>query len=875
VASSADAKHGPARFWAVDLHVHTPASRDVDERTYGASDARQVVEAAIAAGLHAIAVTDHNTAAWCDAMAEAAKGTPLVVLPGVELSTAEGHLLAIWEQGTSAQFIEDVLVELKVLRANHGDLHKALPTGFAHTAKIVAHRGGLAIAAHADKEKGLLKIPVADHVNQTLLDPAISAVEIVDITEAERIQARLAGRRELAIIRSSDTTAPGASVHVLCGIGNRRTWIKASRPDLCGLRHALADPSLRVSLVAPPVPEHTVIESVIVTGGFLDGQRFEFSGDLNCLLGGTGAGKSLVIELVRFALDQQTDAGDFPQVRKEVDSRLKYALTSGSTVEVVLTRGHARCVVRRAYFEDGPTQPEFVGDVEQLIGLSGRIAITGFSQSEVIEYARTPVGRMALIDASLDLSEFELREMESAARLQDNGHLIDSLKSAIAKTRQRLEALPEVENRLEELSGLFDAETVKMQASWSTEKALFEALVNIPELKVTAATDGGDKFGGTVTVAGNRDLYLRAKNAFAELGEAIDAANAHLSQTLLVVNKELAAIRQEWLERYGQFDRELAETVSHIDIENKGLAALRTRLVELQTEKAKLDAQRTKLIEEYLPNLDKAMAYREKLISELLEARKARRRRRDERIKALNKLMGGIVRIKMLSENDDSDYLTDLSAVARGSRLRAPVLQQICENSTPVKLVRSFLTGDVDGVCAATGVESRYIETLFEHVTERGSVEDLLRLQTLDLHDGLSVEFRKHSTDGYVPIERLAHGQKCTAILIIALADGNDPLIIDQPEDALHAPWIEEYLVAKLRDLRGGRQYIFATRSPGLVVSADAEMIVTLTSDAKKGVVEATGSLERHDLNALTLYHLEGGPVPFKRRTVKLGSSMR
>jgi hypothetical protein len=147
-------------------------------------------------------------------------------------------------------------------------------------------------------------------------------------------------------------------------------------------------------------------------------------------------------------------------------------------------------------------------------------------------------------------------------------------------------------------------------------------------------------------------------------------------------------------------------------------------------------------------------------------------------------------------------------------------------------------------------------------------------VQTLDLHDGLSVEFRKHANDGYVPIERLAHGQKCTAILIIALADGTDPLIIDQPEDALHAPWIEEYLAAKLRDLRGGRQYIFATRSPGLVVSADTEMTITLTSDAKNGVVEATSSQERHDLNALTLYHLEGGPVPFKRRTVKLGSSM-
>lgn len=873
-ASSAGAKHGPARFWAVDLHVHTPASRDVDVHTYGASDARQIVDAAIAAGLHAIAVTDHNTAGWCDAMAEAARDMALVVLPGVELSTAEGHLLAIWEEGTPAQFIEDVLVELGVLRADHGDLHKALRTGFADTAKVIATRGGLAIAAHADREKGLLRIPVADHVNQTLLDPAIGAVEIVDITEAERIKTRLDGRRELAVVRSSDTTAPGASIHVLHGIGNRRTWIKASRPDLCGLQHALADPSLRVSLAQPSAPEHTVIESVTVTGGFLDGQQFQFSCDLNCLLGGTGAGKSLLIELVRFVLDQQTDAGDFPQVRKEVESRLKYALTSGSTVEVVLTRGHARCLVRRAYFEDGSTQPEFTGDTEQLTGLSGRIAITGFSQSEVIEYARTPVGRMALIDAALDLTEFEIRETDAVTRLTDNGRLIGSLESKIAQARGKLQTLPDVEKRLEELSGLFDGETIKMQAKWSAEKALFEPVVGIPELKVTARTDSGDKFRGSAAIADNQDLYKRAQAAYTQLREAIDAANAQLAQILLMVNKELVAIRQEWLDRYRQFDRELADAVSRIDVDNKGLAALRTRLVELQTEKAKLDAQQTQLNDEFLPNLTTATTYREELIAELLEGRKARRRRRADRIKALNKLMGGIVRIKMLPENDDSAYLADLSAIAKGSRLRAQVLQQICEKSTPVKLVRSFLADDVDGVHVATGAERKHIETLFEYVREKGAIEDFLRMQTLDLHDGLSVDFRKHSNDGYVPIERLAHGQKCTAILIIALADGNDPLIIDQPEDALHAPWIEEYLVAKLRDLRGSRQYIFATRSPGLVVSADAEMIITLTSDANNGVVEATGSLERHDLNVLTLYHLEGGPVPFKRRTVKLSSSM-
>lgn len=98
-------------------------------------------------------------------------------------------------------------------------------------------------------------------------------------------------------------------------------------------------------------------------------------------------------------------------------------------------------------------------------------------------------------------------------------------------------------------------------------------------------------------------------------------------------------------------------------------------------------------------------------------------------------------------------------------------------------------------------------------------------------------------------------------------------MLVDQPEDALHAPWIEEYLVDRLRNLRGSRQYVFATRSPGIVVSGDAEQIITMKATAGHGEVEASGSLERHDLNKLALHHLEGGPIPFSRRTQKLQAS--
>lgn len=51
-----------ARFWAVDLHTHTPASRDVRQSTFGGTTPEEFVAAAIASGLDAVAVTDHNTA---------------------------------------------------------------------------------------------------------------------------------------------------------------------------------------------------------------------------------------------------------------------------------------------------------------------------------------------------------------------------------------------------------------------------------------------------------------------------------------------------------------------------------------------------------------------------------------------------------------------------------------------------------------------------------------------------------------------------------------------------------------------------------------------------------------------------------------------
>ena len=72
-----------------DLHVHSFFSKDA------CSSPEELIEAAVRRGLSGIAITDHDTCEAHDYM----RGRPLpdgfLLIPGVEVSTAEGHLLCI------------------------------------------------------------------------------------------------------------------------------------------------------------------------------------------------------------------------------------------------------------------------------------------------------------------------------------------------------------------------------------------------------------------------------------------------------------------------------------------------------------------------------------------------------------------------------------------------------------------------------------------------------------------------------------------------------------------------------------------------------------------------------------------------------------
>jgi predicted ATP-dependent endonuclease of OLD family len=861
-----------ACFWSVDLHVHTPASQDAPPDAY--SDAVGLVSAARSAGLDAIAITDHNTADWCDDIGRAAEGLPIVVLPGVEITTTEGHLLAIWEQGTPARVINELLAIIGIGEDDRGALTSVANGGIEDTARAVTAHDGLAIAAHIEKPKGLLEISVASHLLRTLMDDSLAAVEIVHLETATVIERKIGNHRALACIRSSDTWDPATNSHAESGIGSRRTWIKASRPDLVGLRHALEDPDLRVRLEAPGEINYPVIEQVQVHGGFLDGQVINLSTDLNCLLGGTGSGKSLMLEAIRYTLDQQLDAKAFPKLWDEVDSRLKSALTISGICRVIVHCNESRFKIERVYGSNGSVAPNVqqqVGDEWISTNLSPKdlFPISAYSQGEILEHTRSRVGRMSLIDAGLDLTIIEDRIERLENEVNNNSTSLLETRKLRETLREEVASESAISTQVRELSGLLDTDLVKQQQHWTKEGASLRRVdktvgaIEIPKATFNLRTPSAE-------LESNSDVFDRVADLVKVLSESLKERHDEMETLVNDALDEIRTSYTNWDTRFTKFKSDLDARLQEID-PKATLPVLRSRLEESQTQLNDIQAKSAELHDMVDPQLLELWEERERLLEGLHQARSERRRLRRERIDSLNRKMNGFVRLDIPDLSDHEEFREALKGIKVGSRVKDEVLNSIAQRIHPLRFVRALWQGNIgELVNADQGIDTSSIARLLTNVADRDNWGELLSLQTVDRPDILNVSFKKPDDGTYAAIEDLSHGQRCTAILVIVLADGTAPVIVDQPEDALHAPWIETYLVDRLRKLRGNRQYLFATRSPGIVVSGDAEQIITMQATAGRGVIEASGSLERHDLNRLALHHLEGGAVPFKRRTRKL-----
>lgn len=77
-------------------------------------------------------------------------------------------------------------------------------------------------------------------------------------------------------------------------------------------------------------------------------------------------------------------------------------------------------------------------------------------------------------------------------------------------------------------------------------------------------------------------------------------------------------------------------------------------------------------------------------------------------------------------------------------------------------------------------------------------------------------------------LDKLSFGQRATAILLVLLIFGTKPLIIDEPETHLDQPMIAKDLVNIIKSIKKQRQLIFATHNANIVVNGDSDLVIVL-----------------------------------------------
>ena len=123
--------------------------------------------------------------------------------------------------------------------------------------------------------------------------------------------------------------------------------------------------------------------------------------------------------------------------------------------------------------------------------------------------------------------------------------------------------------------------------------------------------------------------------------------------------------------------------------------------------------------------------------------------------------------------------------------------------------------------------------------------------------------------DTYEPLTRISIGQKCTALIIMAMCEGNMPVVIDQPEDSLDIRTVWQDMCQKVRQGKEKRQFIFTTHNSSLAVASDTDKFHVMEANSQQGRVARTGAIDSEDVKDDVIIYLEGGKATYIHKSEK------
>ena len=898
-----------SRWWKIDFHVHTPASSDYGRENASLKETTtpdDILEAAMRKGLDGVVVADHNSGEWIDRLKAAneefhnraekpAWFRRLTIFPGVEITVSGGaarvHVLAVFDSCVNGSTITSLLGACGI-HGGFGDAeHTSTKCGIEETIRHIREAGGIPIPAHIDAEKGYLfqakSVPEGGRVFSD--KGRIWVVEAVDGEAFKKSCPSEVGRflKGLAFVRGSDA-------HKIDEIGRRSSWVKISEPTKDALSLSFQSPawSVKNQEEDPNESPDLFLRELTISGMRHCGRPqpcvISFSPHQTSLIGGRGSGKSTVVEGLRMALGWETGIPE-ERVQENVKKFGEANVLPGACLELLLRRNgedfraiwnqDGQEARRRLQRKDGERWEDETGNAKK------RFIVSIFSQKQIEELVEKPHGLLGIIDARLDKGRWEekwrLTESEYLQVREQNRNLarqignegdlraqLADLESNLRQFEERgdgevlkryqkrqiqrsaveeegvLTGLEEKTRQLAEEVGvadfpahLFDkddpttVEMVSLHSQLSLELAVIrEQLVAVADRMATVRREWGKKLLGSAWWTDVEEVNCR----YQALAEEYHAKNSRLDMT----------VYQGWIAKRN----ELSKTIGRIETLKKELAESLRRENELYRDFIR---QREELCKE-----------RNNFIKKALQANR-------------------YVKMEVVpfgdTENVEMHYRELLGLEA--DRYRDAILSEDKQWGLLAEIARWDPTsGDGQGPIALVEQAKHATMMLAQGEEQIGYAWLARRLETVSPQmldrflmwfpeDSLRVQYEQPNKPGkFAALEEGSPGQKAAAVLAFLLSQGNEPLIIDQPEDDLDNALIYDLVVRQLHENKSRRQVIVATHNPNIVVNGDSELVHVMQFAGGQVRIACSGGLDNGEIRSSICDIMEGGREAFERR---------
>jgi energy-coupling factor transporter ATP-binding protein EcfA2 len=639
---------------------------------------------------------------------------------------------------------------------------------------------------------------------------------------------------------------------------------------------------------------------------------------LNAVVGGRGSGKSTVIQFLRLCLrrdgeltrlDQNSEVRrSFERFRKVSKGRDDDgAVTADSRIHVVFRHQGERFRIGWPDVAGQPSVQDWNPSTQswqtaKSQSVADRFPVRIFSQGQIALLAgEKSEALLEIINQAVNFTEWKsrwdgeerafltlrtrIRELEG--KLQNRDRVVGSLddvrrKLARFEEAEHAKVLKEFQTRSRQ------AKELESQVASAREKvAQLEALAQqlVPSdvgIGIFSESEPLDQ-EATANISRVREAIasaqLAVRNAAQRLTDDVSAEVALANQTAwhtavtdarTAYDKLVTDLQAQGVQDPSEYGR-LAQDSQRLELEVKGLESLNQSLTTLRsqaTEKLELlQGLRREITVKRRDFLDRVLASNPYVRIEL----KAYGRESSTTAQSLRTVL-------RIAEEADK-YLTDVylrdDKTEKEEGVVAELLRGLPSDDTVAGEVEQRIQALKETLLKAclgqqTDLGSWFRQRIQKEYGQRPEYLD--RILTWFPEDSLSVSYSaKGDGKDFRPITQGSAGQKAAAMLAFLLAYGDEPILVDQPEDDLDNHLIYGLVVRQIRENKQRRQIITVTHNPNIVVNGDAEMVHSL--DFKSGQCRVTekGSLQEAAVRDEICRVMEGGRDAFEQRYRRIG----